>query len=130
MIYKIFTGAVTGTFVGIFVTAIIQMNTHNLLELFLTKITATAIITGVLCGIYAHLSNSKLQVFFISICIGIIVFYLKYLLTGQDLDALTMGTFVGAMLGGFFAVIMKITDSYKIFKRLRRRRSKGFGNYN
>jgi uncharacterized membrane protein len=130
MIHKILTGAIAGAFVGIFVTAVILMNTNNLLELLVTKITATAIITGVLCGIYAHLSHSKLQVFFISILIGIGVFYLKYLITGQDLDALTMGAFVGAMLGGLFAIIKKVKHSYRIYKRLSKRRSKGFGNYN
>lgn len=129
MIHKILLGLVSGAFIGLFVTAIILPNTSNFLELFLTKITATSIITGILCGIYAHLSNSKLQVFFISIIIGIIVFYLKYLLTGHDFDALTMGAFVGAMLGGTFAIIKKITHSYKVYTRLRKRRRKGFGNY-
>ena len=130
MIHKILTGAISGAFVGIFVTAVILMNTNDLLELFLTKITATAIITGVLCGIYAHLSHSKLQIFFISILIGITVFYLKYLITGQNLDASTMGAFVGAILGGLFAIIKKVAHSYRVFKKLSKRRSKGFGNYN
>ena len=82
-----------------------------------------------LCGIYAKKSNSKLQVFFISILIGIIIFYIKYLITGHDLDALTMGAFVGAMLGGIFAIVSKATHSYKVYTRLHKRRRKGFGNY-
>lgn len=130
MIQKVLIGLISGVFVGVFVTAIILPDTSNLLELFLTKITATSIITGVLCGIYTKLSNSKLQVFFASIIIGIITFYLKYLLTGHDFDALTMGAFVGAMIGGVFAVIRKITHSYKVHKKLRKRRRNGFESYN
>ena len=129
MIQKILIGLISGVFVGLFVTAIIQPDTNNLLKLFLTKITATSIITGILCGIYADLSNSKLQVFFASIIIGITVFYIKFLLTGHDFDALTMGAFVGAILGGVFAIIRKITHSYKVYKKLLRHRRKGFGNY-
>lgn len=99
-------------------------------ELFLTKITATSIITGILCGVYASLSKSKLQVFYISVLIGMAVFYLKYLITGHDFDALTMGAFVGAKLGGIFAIIRKITHSYKVFSKLNKRKKQGFGNYN
>jgi hypothetical protein len=126
---KMLLGIVSGTFIGIFVTAIILPNTNNLLALFLTKITATSIITGILCGIYAHFSSSKLQVFYVSILIGIIIFYLKYLLTGHDLDVLTMGAFVGAMLGSVFAITKKIMNSYKVYTKLRRRRRNGFDNY-
>ncbi|QTD36696.1 hypothetical protein JL193_11155 [Polaribacter batillariae] len=126
---KILIGIIAGLLVGMFVTSVIVTNTNNLLELFLTKITATSIITGVFCGAYAYTSKSKLQVFFVSIIIGIVLFYLKYLVTGHDFDALTMGAFVGAMLGGVFAIISKILDSYYIYKRLQKRRKKGFGNY-
>ncbi|WP_299669687.1 hypothetical protein [uncultured Polaribacter sp.] len=130
MIKKILIGIIAGIFVGLFVTAIILPKTSNLVELFLTKITATSIITGALCGAYSKLSNSKLQVFFVSICIGMVIFYIKYLITGHDFDVLTMGAFVGAMLGGLFAIIKKAVHSYKVFIKLRKRRRKGFGNYN
>ncbi|MDX6748027.1 hypothetical protein SHK09_14615 [Polaribacter sp. PL03] len=129
MIKKILTGIVSGSFVGVFVTAIILPDTSNLLELFLTKITATSIITGILCGIYSHFSKSKLQVFFVSILIGIIIFFLKHIIIGHDLDAITMGAFVGAMLGGVLAVTKKLTHSFNVYKKLRRRRRKGFGTY-
>ncbi|QTE24081.1 hypothetical protein [Polaribacter cellanae] len=129
MIRKILTGIIAGTLIGMFVTSVIVTNTNNLLELFLTKITATSIIAGVFCGVYNSISKSKLQTFFVSIVIGIILFYIKYLTTGHDFDALTMGAFVGAMLGGVFAIITKILDSYSIYNRLQKRRKKGFGNY-
>lgn len=130
MFKKIIIGIIMGALVGMFVTSIILSNTSKLAELFLTKITATAIITGVLCGIYASYSKSKLQVFYISVIIGIVIFYLKYLVTGHNFDALTMGAFVGAMLGGIFAIIRKIKHSYLVFTKLNKRRKKGFGNYN
>lgn len=129
MIQKTSIGVLTGLFIGVFITSFFLPLDVSFKELLLTKITATSIITGFLCGVYAHLSNSKLQVFLISILIGTIVFYLKYLITGHDFDPITMGAFVGALLGGTFATIKKITHSIKIFNRLKRLRRKGFNNY-
>lgn len=129
MIKKISIGIFFGALVGIFVTAVIISNTNNLQELFFTKITETSIITGFLCGIYAHLSKSKLQVFLVSILIGMATFYIKYLITGHDFDAITMGTFVGAMLGGTLSVIRKIEQSLKFSSKISKRQRKGFGNY-
>ena len=128
MFQKIIIGILSGILLGIFITSIFVPTETRILQLFLTKITATSIITGVLCGIYAHLSNSKLQIFLISILIGSAVFYLKYLITGHDFDPLTMGAFVGAMTGGTFSVIKKFTHSITVYKRLKRLRRKGFYN--
>lgn len=128
MIQKIGIGILLGALIGIFVTSIFVSKDTSLAELFLTKITATSIVTGVFCGIYAHLSKSKLQVFMISIIIGIIVFYTKYLMTNHHFDPVTMGAFVGAMLGGSFSVIRKFTHSIKVYNRLKRLRKKGFYN--
>ncbi|WP_435414492.1 hypothetical protein [Polaribacter aestuariivivens] len=129
MIRKILIGIFSGALVGMFVTSVIDTNTNELSKLFLTKITAASIITGFLCGLYAHFSKSKLQVFFVSIGIGIVIFYAKYILTNHDFDALTMGAFVGAMLGSTLAIIRKIKQSYSIYSRMQKRRRKGFGNY-
>ena len=126
MIKKICIGLIAGALIGIFITSIFLPQETNILKLFLTKITATSLITGVFCGIYAKLSNSKLQIFLISIIIGAIVFYTKYLITGHDFDPLTMGVFVGGMLGGTFSVIKKFTHSIRVYKRLKRLRNKGF----
>ena len=128
MIRKIIIGILSGALIGLFVTSIFVAKETTLTELFLTKITATSIITGILCGIYGHISKSKLKVFLVSIFIGIITFYVKYLITGHNFDPITMGAFVGAMLGGTFAVIRKLTHSMKIYNRLQKRRKKGFSN--
>ncbi len=128
MIKKIAIGIFAGAIIGISITSIFVTD-GSILDLFLTKITATSIITGLLCGIYDHLSNSKLQVLSISILIGIIVFYLKYLITGHDFAPLKMGLFVGAVLGSFFATLKKIMSSFKVNERLKKLRSRGFNNY-
>ena len=125
MIKKIVIGIVAGALIGIFISSIFKLDEIYLKELLLTKITATSIITGVFCGIYAHLSKSKLQIFLISILIGAVVFYIKYIVTGHDYDPITMGVFVGAMLGGTFAVIKKITHSFKVINRLKRLQKNG-----
>lgn len=126
MVQKILIGILAGTLIGIFITSIFMLDETSFSELFLTKITATSIICGIFCGVYAHFSKSKLQVFLISILIGEIVFYAKYLITGHDFNPVTMGAFVGAMLGGTFAVIRKFKESLKIYTRLQKLRKRGF----
>ncbi|KGL61956.1 hypothetical protein [Polaribacter sp. Hel1_85] len=126
MINKILIGIISGVFIGLFITSIFVSKETTFIELLYTKITATSIITGALCGFYAYNSKSKLKVFLVSIFIGIVVFYAKYLITGHHYDPITMGAFVGAMLGGTFAVIRKITHSIKVYNRLQRHRKKGF----
>ena len=129
MIKKILIGIVVGTLIGLFTTSFFLPKGIHLFALFWTKITAASIVTGALCGVYAYLSKSKLQTFLVSILIGMIVFYLKYLITGHNFDPLTMGAFTGALLGGVLAVVRKINTSLKIMRRLRRHRESGFNNY-
>ena len=129
MIQKILVGILAGTAIGILMSSFFFPKDIHLFALFWTKITSTAIITGVLTSIYAYFSKSKFQVFIISIFIGIIVFYVKYWITGHHFDPGIMGAFTGALLGGFYAIIRKITTSYKVYKRLESLRKKGFNNY-
>ncbi|MBL4605214.1 MAG: hypothetical protein JKY02_06020, partial [Flavobacteriaceae bacterium] len=67
--------------------------------------------------------------FMMSIFIGIIVFYIKYWITGHHFDPGIMGAFTGALLGGTFAVVRKFTHSFKVYRRLETLRKKGFNNY-
>lgn len=129
MLQKITLGIIAGAVIGIFTTSFFMSATTSLYELFYSKITATSMVTGLLTSIYAHLSKSKLQVFLISIIIGAVVFYLKYLVTGHHFDPITMGTFTGALLGGVYAVQRKVSHSIKVYHRLKRLRRKGFNNY-
>lgn len=129
MIQKIGIGILTGAIIGIFVTSFFLGPEATFRELFLTKITATSMITGLLCGIYGYFSKSKFQVFIISILIGIIVFYAKYWITGHHFDPGIMGAFAGALIGGVLAVVRKLTHSFKVYKRLETLKRKGFNNY-
>ncbi|MFT4575959.1 MAG: hypothetical protein ACI9SI_000875 [Polaribacter sp.] len=129
MLQKILIGIIVGTLIGLFTTSFFLPEKTPLFDLFWTKITATCIITGVFCGVYAHLSKSKLQIFLVSILIGMLVFYLKYLITGHNLDPLTMGAFTGALLGGGLAAARKINTSLKIMRRLRRQRDSKYKKY-
>jgi hypothetical protein len=129
MIQKISTGILIGALIGVFTTSFFLPVGTPFKELFFTKITATSIITGLLTSVYYYLSKSKLQVFLICILIGVIVFYTKYLVTGHHFDPVTMGAFVGALLGGVYAIIRKVTHSIKLYKRLERLKKRGFRNY-
>ncbi|MFY0602889.1 MAG: hypothetical protein JXQ93_02995 [Flavobacteriaceae bacterium] len=129
MLQKVTIGIVTGAVIGIFMTSFFLPVNTPIVEIFLTKITATSMVTGLFCGIYAFYSKSKLQVFLISIMIGMAVFFLKYLITGHNFDPLTMGAFTGALIGGAFAIIRKITYSIKVYKRLEKLKKSGFNNY-
>ena len=129
MIQKILTGIIIGTLIGLFTTSFFLPKGTPIVDIFWTKITATSMITGLACASYAYLSKSKLQIFLVSILIGMLIFYLKYLITGHNFDPLTMGAFTGALLGGVMAVIRKIKTSLKIMRRLKRHRQSGFNNY-
>lgn len=129
MVQKTFTGIIIGCIIGLFTTSFFLPSGTALFEIFWTKITATSIITGLFCGIYAHLSKSKFQIFLVSILIGMVVFFLKYLITGHNFDPLTMGAFTGALLGGILSIIKKAEASLKIRERLKRHRESGFNNY-
>tara|TARA_R110001632_G_scaffold71817_1_gene166369 strand:+ start:5780 stop:6178 length:399 start_codon:yes stop_codon:yes gene_type:complete len=129
MIQKILVGLIAGTAIGLFMSSFFLPPETHLFAIFWTKITSTAIITGFITSIYAYLSKSKFQVFIISIFIGIIVFYIKYWITGHHFDPGIMGAFTGALLGGTYAVVRKLTTSFKVYKRLESLRKKGFNNY-
>ena len=129
MIQKLVIGVFTGTVIGLFMTSFFLGAGTPLQELFLTKITATSMVTGFFCAIYAHFSKSKFQVFLISILIGILVFFVKYWITGHHFDPGIMGAFTGALIGGVFAVVRKLTHSLRVYKRLETLRKKGFNNY-
>ena len=129
MIQKIAIGVFTGTIIGLFMTSFFLGPGTPLQELFLTKITATSMVTGFFCAIYAYFSKSKFQVFIISILIGILVFFVKYWVTGHHFDPGIMGAFTGALIGGVFAVVRKLTHSFKVYRRLETLRKKGFNNY-
>ena len=129
MIRKILIGIIAGTLIGLFTTSFFSPDGTPIAELFWTKITATSIITGLICGFYSFLSKSKLQIFLVSILIGMLTFYLKFVITGHNFDPLTMGAFTGALLGGILAVARKINTSLKVMRRLKRHRQSGFNNY-
>lgn len=130
MIQKISIGVFFATILGMFITSMFVSKDASLSELIFTKITATTILTGIFCGIYASFSKSKLQIFLISIGIGVVVFFIKYLITGHHFDPITMGAFVGAILGIIFAGIKKIAQSIKLYNRIQKlkRRRKRFSN--
>lgn len=128
MIQKILIGVISGTALGMFMTSMFLPDVH-LFALFWTKITSTAMIVGFLCGIYGHFSKSKIQTFMISIFIGIITYYVKYWITGHHFDPGIMGAFTGAIIGAILAIVRKLTQSFKLYKKLEALRNKGFNNY-
>ena len=129
MIKKTLIGIIIGTLIGLFTTSFFMPKGIHLFDLFWTKITATSMITGMFCGFYASFSNSKLQIFLVSIIIGMIVFFTKYLITGHDFDPLTMGAFNGALIGGALSIFKKIETTRQVMRRLKRHRKSGFNNY-
>jgi uncharacterized membrane protein len=129
MLQKFFIGIVSGTIIGMVITTMFLDEPKTLINLFLTKITATSIISGFICGFLASIIKSKLNTFFTCIIAGAVIFYTKYLITGHDYDPITMGLFVGAILGGVFVLFTKITVSIKKHKRLKKLRRRGFKIY-
>lgn len=129
MIQRLLLGILAGTLVGIFMTSFFLPTSASLYELFYSKITATSIITGFASGVYAHLSKSKLQIFMVSIVLGVIIFYAKYLITQHHFDPINMGAFSGALLGGVFAIHRQILHSMKVYRRLKKLKRRNLSNY-
>ncbi len=126
IIVKTLIGIVVGLVTGMFTTSFFLQPDASLAEIFFTKITATSIISGLCCGIYASYSNSKFQIFTISIVLGIVIFYSKYLITGHHFDPITMGAFTGGIIGACLSITHKIMHSLKVQKKLSALRNKGF----
>jgi len=129
MLKKIAIGLFSSMIIGMLMTSIFLPVGTPLFEIFWTKITATSIIVGLLTSIYGHFSKSKLQVFVISIFIGMIVFNIKYWITGHHFDPTIMGAFTGAILGVIYAIVRKSTHSLKLHRKLKILREKGFNYY-
>ena len=98
MLKKIAIGLFSSTIIGMLMTSIFLPVGTPLFEIFWTKITATSIIVGLLTSIYGHFSKSKLQVFVISIFIGMIVFNIKYWITVHHFDLQLWGHLQGLFL--------------------------------
>ena len=129
MIQKIVIGVLVGAVIGLFMTSFLLPPETSIKELFLTKITATSMVIGILCSIYSYFSRSKFQVFVVSIFIGILVFFMKYWVTGHHFDLGTMGAFTGALVRGTFVIYKKFNHSIKVYRRLEILRRKKFNNY-
>lgn len=129
MKFKVLFGVIAGTLLGMYITSFFMTPGIKLFALFWTKITAPTIATGFFCALYAHYSRSKFQIFVMSIVIGMLVFLLKYFITGHHFDPAIMGAFSGAILGGLLSLYKKIEQSIKVRKRLKALRKRGFSNY-
>lgn len=129
MLQKNFIGIFFGAVVGMAITSMFINEPRTINDLFLTKITATSIVTGLVCSIISWKIKSKLNTFFTCTLAGPVVYYIKYLITGHDFDPITMGLFVGSILGGVFVLFTKITVSIKKYRRLKKLRRRGFKIY-
>lgn len=105
---KIVIGFVVGILVGILISSYF-VNDYTFDKIVYTKITLSAIISGVLSGMYAQKSSKELNVFLVCILIGVFVFYIKYLITGHDFDPVNMGGLTGAVIGFVFFAIQRLS---------------------
>jgi len=129
MIRKVTTSTIIGLILGMLITAYFIGSNKPLIDYFWCKITASAIITGFLIGLYDYFSKSRFQVFYMSIVIGILVFYVKYWITNHHYDPGIMGAFTGAVLGGVLATLSVLKQNLKASKRIEGLMKKGFGRY-
>lgn len=95
---KISMGLIAGAIIGILISAYF-VNDYTFEKVIWTKITLSASISGLICGIYSNFSVSEFNLFIGCLVIGAGVFYIKYLITGHDFDPVNMGTMTGAILG-------------------------------
>jgi hypothetical protein len=106
---KISIGIIVGAIIGILISSYF-VNDYTFDKIIYTKITLSSIITGLICGIYAIYTIKRFNLFIGCLIIGVLVFYLKFLITGHDYDPINMGTFTGAIIGFVFFVNLKLTS--------------------
>lgn len=109
---KIGIGLLAGAIIGILISAYF-VNAYTFDKVIYTKITLSASVTGILCGVYANISKREFNLFIGCLIIGAVVFYLKYIITGHDFDPINMGTLTGAILGFVFYAFKKIVEKPK-----------------
>ncbi len=114
---KISIGLISGAIVGILISAYF-VNAYTFDKVIYTKITLSASITGILCGLYANVSKKEFNLFIGCLVIGAAVFYIKYLITGHDFDPVNMGTLTGAIVGFVLYAVKKLIDTPKNNYRL------------
>lgn len=107
---KISIGLILGAILGIVISAYF-VNEYTFDKVIWTKITLSASITGIFCGVYSNITNNPFNLFIGCLFIGAIVFYVKYLITGHDFDPINMGTLTGSILGFIFYAMRKLDGS-------------------
>lgn len=105
---KISIGIIAGITLGILISSYF-VHDYTFDKIIYTKITLSSIITGILCGAYAHSYLKPFYIFLGCLFIGTSVFYVKFLLTDHYYDPINMGTFTGAMIGFLFYAIEKLS---------------------
>lgn len=106
---KLSIGVLAGTIIGILICSYF-VNDFTFDKLIYTKITLSAILTGLFSGVLANYTNKEFNLFLGCLIIGAVVFYLKYLITGHDFDPINMGSLTGALIGFVFFVNLKLTS--------------------
>lgn len=110
---KISIGIIAGTILGILISNYF-VNEFTYEKVVYTKITLSAILTGLFSGAYATFVKRAFNLFIGCVIIGITVFYVKYLITGHHFDPVNMGTFTGALIGFLFYAMKKLEDNPRI----------------
>jgi hypothetical protein len=103
---KISLGIIVGAMLGIFISSYF-VNDYSFEKIIYTKITLSALLTGLFSGGYANFHPKPFNLFIGCLFIGAVIFYVKFLITGHNFDPINMGTFTGALLGFLFYAIEK-----------------------
>jgi hypothetical protein len=109
---KISIGLIAGAILGILISSYF-VNDYTFGKIIYTKITLSATITGIICGLYSNASITAFNLFIGCLFIGAAVFYIKFLITGHDYDPINMGTLTGAFLGFLFYIMRKLDGTHR-----------------
>jgi len=102
---KLLTGLLVGISLGVFSASFFTEN-FDFWTALTSKFTIASSITGVCCAILANILKWDIGIVLGSVLLGIVVFYLKYKITGHHHDPIMMGSFNGVVFGSIFSLIL------------------------
>jgi putative effector of murein hydrolase len=112
---NLITGVVIGLLLG-FVSHLFFMDSFVLGEVITSSFVLSSVVTGIGCAVVSNFLQWDFGILLGSVVIGIMVFFVEFLITGVYIDPLFRGAAHGLIFGAVFSFYI-IIERRKLFKK-------------